>query len=175
VDACKTWRGAGYAESLFDENPPDEWDPQRKYALRVFRDTMHGASEEQVRERLQAAAVKKKRDVWRWFRDLPPEFLQKPSPAEEAPRPLTVGEYYGGQTTDPPKYGARADAGADDKQEKRVRVPENLDVLRLAKVINKARGSGRSKNEIAREFTEYDERKAQSLLRKLRDFPHLLD
>jgi hypothetical protein len=95
VNACETWRGADYP------------DPQRKYALRVFRDTMHGASEEQVRERLQAAADKKKREVWRWFRDLPPTFLWKPPLEEAAPRPLTVGEYYGGQTNAPPLDAVR--------------------------------------------------------------------
>jgi hypothetical protein len=47
-------------------------------------------------------------------------------------------------------------------------------VLNLAAKINKAEVSGRKKTDIAREFTDWDEKKTQSLLRRLRAYPHLL-
>jgi len=71
--------------------------------------------------------------------------------------------------------GRTADTKADTSKNKRVReVPENPGVLKLAKRINDPRNRGRSKTELARELTDYNETKAQSLLRKLRDYPHLL-
>jgi hypothetical protein len=68
----------------------------------------------------------------------------------------------------------RTDGKADGKSKKFVRTPRNHDVCRLAAKINKAEGSGRTKTDIAREFTNCDEKKTHSLLRKLRDFSHLL-
>jgi|GEM_PF-6624073 len=73
------------------------------------------------------------------------------------------------------RKSAGADTEADESEEKFIRVPENKDVCRLAKLINKHKGSRRPKVDIAREFTESNEKKAQSLLRKLRDYPHLLE
>lgn len=55
-----------------------------------------------------------------------------------------------------------------DSQKKTVRLPENPDVSRLALAIR--RGGDRPQLEIAREFTNNDERKAQSLLRQVRRF-----
>jgi hypothetical protein len=76
VAACNTWRQEGHSGSLFDQDPPAEWSPQQKYALRVFQEVMHGKDEKWAREHLQKAADKKKRELWRWFRDLPPRFLK---------------------------------------------------------------------------------------------------
>ncbi len=63
--------------------------------------------------------------------------------------------------------GTLADSKTDN-------LPENRDVIRLAKEINRNRESGRTNIDIARQFTESNERKAKSLLRELRRFPHLL-
>lgn len=53
--------------------------------------------------------------------------------------------------------------------------PENLDVAKLAKKIKRDSKSGEHTTQIAvaREFTKGDEKRAQSLLRQLRRFPHL--
>jgi hypothetical protein len=69
----------------------------------------------------------------------------------------------------------RTDRKADEKSKKNVRAPRNPDAIQLAVKINKAEGSGRKKTAIAREFTDGDEKKAQSLLRRLRAFPHFLE
>jgi hypothetical protein len=69
----------------------------------------------------------------------------------------------------------RADRKADEKSKKLPRLPRNPDVYRLAAKINEAEGSGRKKIDIAREFADRNEKKTQSLLRKLRAFPHLLE
>ena len=68
----------------------------------------------------------------------------------------------------------RTDGKADEKSKKFVRAPRNPDVIQLAVKINKAEGSGRKKTDIAREFTDWNEKKTQSLLRRLRAYPHLL-
>jgi hypothetical protein len=69
----------------------------------------------------------------------------------------------------------KASGQADSQSDNRLRIPENPDVLALARRINRERPSGKSKTSIAREFTEGNETKAQTLLRELRRFPHLLD
>jgi len=69
----------------------------------------------------------------------------------------------------------RADNKADKKQKKWASIPKQTDVLKLAKKIRQERNSGRTKTDIAREITEGNERKAQTLLRELRRYPHLLD
>ena len=51
---------------------------------------------------------------------------------------------------------------------------ENADVVRLAKEINNRRDAEVSQNDIALQFTEGDEKKAQNLLRQLRRYPHLI-
>src|SRR5260370_2089543 len=68
----------------------------------------------------------------------------------------------------------RTDRKADEKLKKFVRFPRNSDVLNLAAKINKAEVSGRKKTDIAREFTDWDETKTQSLLRSVPASPHLL-
>lgn len=56
-----------------------------------------------------------------------------------------------------------------DKQRKRVTfVPKNLDVAKLAQKINRELPKGGTMVDIARDFTNGDEKKAQSLLRQLR-------
>jgi len=63
-----------------------------------------------------------------------------------------------------------------DSQESKVRrVPENLGVFRLAKRIKRELPKGGTKLDIARDYAEGDEKKAQNLLRRLRRYPHLLE
>jgi hypothetical protein len=69
----------------------------------------------------------------------------------------------------------RTDTKADRKSKTFVRIPRNHAVLRLADKIIQAAGSGRKKIDIARELTNGDEKKAQSHLRRLRAYPHLLE
>ncbi len=69
----------------------------------------------------------------------------------------------------------RTDKKADEKSKKLVRLPRNPDVYKLATKINRAEGSGRKKTDIARELTDWNEKKTQSLLRRLRAYPHLLE
>jgi hypothetical protein len=76
---------------------------------------------------------------------------------------------------EPPGAGGQADNKADNKAKKPHSIPENSDVLRLAKKIKRDREKGMFLIDSAREFCEDDEAKAQSLLRQLRRFPHLLD
>jgi hypothetical protein len=67
---------------------------------------------------------------------------------------------------------------AESKTEKeKNRIPENPDVLRLAKEMKrKLRKTGfPTKKSIALEFTNGNESRAQNLLRQLRSFPHLLE
>jgi hypothetical protein len=69
----------------------------------------------------------------------------------------------------------QADNKADNRPKKTKTIPVNPEVLRLAKKIRRDRGKGMSQMESAREFCECDERKAKSLLRQLRRYPHLLE
>jgi hypothetical protein len=55
------------------------------------------------------------------------------------------------------------------------KIPLNREVYKLIGLLNKAKGSGRSQIDVAREFTEHSEQKAKSLLRQARRFPHLLN
>jgi len=69
------------------------------------------------------------------------------------------------------------EAGQQSGQKKNswLKLPENPDVLKLACTINNCPDSHRSKRDVAREFTEGDEKRAASLLRQLRRHPHLLN
>jgi len=71
--------------------------------------------------------------------------------------------------------GGQADKEADKPKKKLRTIPENSEVLKLAKRIKKGRKEGRPQVDVAREFTEANEVKAQSLLRQLRRYPDLLD
>jgi hypothetical protein len=68
-----------------------------------------------------------------------------------------------------------ADKKADRLKKKLNTIPNNLDVLELARRIRKGRKQGQSNISVAREFAEGNEPKAQSLLRQLRRYPRLLD
>jgi hypothetical protein len=68
-----------------------------------------------------------------------------------------------------------ADNKTDKSKKKRNTIPTNLDVAKLAKRVKKGMAEGRTKIDIAREFTESDEKKAMSLLRELRRYPRLLE
>jgi hypothetical protein len=68
----------------------------------------------------------------------------------------------------------RADNISDKSEKKRLRVPTNPDVARLARRIKDCRNKDRSKSDVALDFTEGDEKKATNLLRQLRRYPHLL-
>jgi hypothetical protein len=54
-------------------------------------------------------------------------------------------------------------------------LPDNPDLVPLAKLIKARRGLGESKNAIALEFTNGNPQRAASLLRQLRRYPHLLE
>ena len=62
---------------------------------------------------------------------------------------------------------------ADTKADNGEKLPENLDVVRLAKFIRKNRKPGESEASLARQFTEGNATKAASLLRSLRRHSHL--
>lgn len=65
------------------------------------------------------------------------------------------------------------DSGQQNGQSKK-NVPNNPKVLKLANKILLNRDEAKSNTDIAREMTD-DENEAQSLLRQLRRFPHLLE
>jgi hypothetical protein len=71
--------------------------------------------------------------------------------------------------------GGQADTEADKPKKKLGTIPQNSEVLKLAKLIRKGRKDGRPQIDVARGFTEGNEGKAQSLLRQLRRYPALLD
>jgi hypothetical protein len=79
-----------------------------------------------------------------------------------------------GPATDP-KADRRADSKTDARKESGPTTPANPDVAKLAKRIRDNPDSQRTKIDIAREFTNNDETKANSLLRRLRSHPHLLN
>ena len=68
-----------------------------------------------------------------------------------------------------------ADGKTDGKKNNKNLVPENPEVAKLAKRIKKELPKGGNKTDIARDFADGNEKKAQSLLRKLRDYPNLLE
>jgi len=76
-----------------------------------------------------------------------------------------------------PRFGeAESEADrADSKTDNLGKIPENPDVLKLAKEIRRRGSKNDCPTDIARAFTDFDEKSAQSLLRQLRRFPHLLD
>lgn len=67
------------------------------------------------------------------------------------------------------------DNQADIKKKKMKPMPENPELLRLAKRIRQELKPGVRKIDIARSFTEDNEKKAKNLLRGLRRYPHLLE
>ena len=68
-----------------------------------------------------------------------------------------------------------ADRKTDSGKQSATVVPENLEVAKLAKKIRQELPKGGTKTDIARDFCDGDERKAQSLLRQLRRYPRLLE
>jgi len=85
---------------------------------------------------------------------------------------------FGGHAPDggiPP--GHRTDNKTDSEKKFSKPLPENPDVVRLAKRIKKELGPGTRKIDIALDFTGGDAKKAKSLLRQLQPsrFGHLLD
>jgi hypothetical protein len=67
------------------------------------------------------------------------------------------------------------DEKEDGLREKFLRIPRNQDVIRLAKAIRSPKNRDRPMIDIALEIAENNETRAESLLRKLRDFRHLLE
>jgi hypothetical protein len=70
-----------------------------------------------------------------------------------------------------------ADSKTDSPEKRGAVVPQNLDVAKLARKIKKELPEGGTMIDIARDFTDGDEKRAQSLLRQLRGdrFKHLLE
>jgi len=77
--------------------------------------------------------------------------------------------------TDQLEYAARADSKTDSLRKTGSVLPENSEVLKLAKKIKRDLPKGGTKVEIARDFANGDEKKAQNLLRQLRRYPVLLE
>jgi hypothetical protein len=74
------------------------------------------------------------------------------------------------------KGNVRAERKTEKSQKILPKLPQNYDVLRLAKRIKKEYGvTARSMTEIALDFADNDPRKAANLLRQLRTYRHLLD
>jgi hypothetical protein len=71
--------------------------------------------------------------------------------------------------------GGQADSKTDNRQKKTHPIPENKEVLKLVKKIKRDQEKGMSRIDSAREFCENDERKAESLLRQVRRYSHLLE
>jgi hypothetical protein len=67
----------------------------------------------------------------------------------------------------------QADREADKPPIKRHMIPDNPEVMQLARLIRQDRRE-RTKTDVALEFTDGDEARAQSLLRQLRRYPDLL-
>lgn len=61
-----------------------------------------------------------------------------------------------------------ADSPADNSGNSSRKLPENPDVLRLAKLIRKNTDPHRTQKEIALEFSEHNDKKADNLLRQVR-------
>jgi hypothetical protein len=80
----------------------------------------------------------------------------------------------GGQPSDGERLADRPDRKADNSKKKNDEVPRNPKVMQLAQRINDRRNRRRTKIAIARELTEENEKEAESLLRQLGRFPHLL-
>lgn len=83
-------------------------------------------------------------------------------------------QWNGEQLVEP---NAQPDKQEDNRRKIRSFLPANPQVIELARVIRRQRGSDTSMQSIALEFTDGDVRKAQSLLRQLRPdrYGHLLD
>lgn len=67
----------------------------------------------------------------------------------------------------------RADTTADTKSKGRVRLPKKPAAVSLAKLINDNLDRELSQIDIARQFTKGNEKRAQSLMRAVRRYPHL--
>ena len=88
----------------------------------------------------------------------------QPNVVEEQPAASQVPQSSNGEV------GGQADSKADRAKNS---LPENPDVLRLAKLLRKRQNATRPKKEVALEMTAGDEKKADNLLRQLRRFPDL--
>jgi hypothetical protein len=75
-----------------------------------------------------------------------------------------------------PDLSGKAERKTENPEKHLPNIPQNSDVLRLAKRIKKEYGkTAKTKKEIAMDFTENDKEKANNLLRQLRTFKHLLE
>lgn len=68
-----------------------------------------------------------------------------------------------------------ADSKTDNEKKTAFSLPENDDVTRLAKALRDCDDPRATQSSVAREFTNGDERRAGTLLRQLRRYPHLLN
>jgi hypothetical protein len=83
---------------------------------------------------------------------------------DDAPQPDAILDADGADNC------GQADSKADSKKKSSPKLPENPEVSRLINRLNQNRDSGRSKIDIAREFTDGDEKGAKNLLRQTRRF-----
>jgi hypothetical protein len=72
-----------------------------------------------------------------------------------------------------PTAADRPDSRAD-KGKKSLPIPKNLNVLKLAQKLKAELNVGESKRSLAIQFTDGNETQADSLLRQLRRYPHLI-
>ncbi len=98
------------------------------------------------------------------------EAIDDSSPAGTEGRNLT-------DATPADRRGKAESKSESEKKSEPLRLPKNPDVTQLARFINSQRETDRkaSLNALALEFTAGDERRAESLLRSLRTFKHLLE
>ena len=69
-----------------------------------------------------------------------------------------------------PRTTGQADTKADTRENT---MPDSVNVLDLCRLLKKELPKGRTRIEIARQFTNGDETKAQNLLRQTRRYRHL--
>jgi hypothetical protein len=99
-----------------------------------------------------------------------------PASEDDQPAPVSAdrGNEVVGQQVEGQGESGQADKETDKPKKKLRTIPENPEVLKLAKGITKGREDGRSLIDIARDFTDGNDAKAQSLLRQLRRYRDLL-
>jgi hypothetical protein len=68
-----------------------------------------------------------------------------------------------------------ADSKTDRKKSPVARLPRNPDVLKLAREVQRRSRKGETREQIAREIADGNERQAESMLRQLRRYSHLLE
>jgi hypothetical protein len=144
----------------------DHWNPDPELLARYNQAALESLQACQAAKAMEDDA---RRRLWDLSQQVDRTPAQKPPPATvQTPGPLQAER----------KVASTSASGADtkaDKPKKRIcTIPRNSDAVKLAQKLKKGRVEGRTDIDVAREFTEGNEQKAQSLLRCLRHYPDLL-